>query len=377
MPYYFDHNATTPVDPLVLTAFTAAAGEVCGNASSIHYFGQKAKQRLESARGGVARLVGASPREIVFTSGGTESDNLAIFGAVRASSKPRKHVVTTAIEHSAVLAACAQLANEDVAVTLVPVGSSGVVDPDDIRRAILPGTVLISVMHANNETGAIQPLAEISAIAREAGVLLHSDGVQGAARLAVNVNEPRVDLYSFSAHKMNGLKGTGALFVREKTPFQAALFGGHQERERRPGTENVPGAVAFAAAAGLPRTDMSALRDRLEQGIREQVPSARVNAAGSPRLPNTSNIRFPGLTGEGLVIALDLDGFAVSSGSACSSGSIEAPHVLLAMGLTEEEARASVRFSLGAGNTIEQVDGLIEAVGRVAARSRRWELAHV
>jgi cysteine desulfurase len=374
--YYFDHNASTPVDPLVLSVFTEAAGERYGNASSIHYFGQHAKQRLEAARRGVARMVGAAPREIVFTSGGTESDNLAILGAVRASGKARKHVIATAIEHSAVLETCAQLANEDVSVTLVPVGMSGVVDPDDIRRAVVPGTVLISVMHANNETGAIQPMREIAAIAREAGVPFHSDGVQAAGRLAVNVNDPRVDLYSLSAHKMNALKGTGALFVREGTALRRIQFGGHQERERRAGTENIPGAAAFGAAAELPRSDSTDLRNRLENGILDRAPSARVNARESPRLSNTTNIRFPGLSGEAMVIALDLAGFAVSSGAACSSGSIEPSHVLLAMGLSEEEARSSVRFSLGAGNSIDQVDALIDAVAAIAAKSRRRELLH-
>jgi cysteine desulfurase len=232
-------------------------------------------------------------------------------------------------------------------------------------------------MHANNETGAVQPIREIAAIAREAGVLLHSDGVQSAARVPVNVNDPRVDLYSLSAHKINALKGSGALFVREGTPLLPTLFGGHQERDRRAGTENIPGAVAFAAAAGLPRTDFTGLRDRLENGILHRVPSARVNALQSPRLPNTANVRFPGMSGESMVIALDLAGFAVSSGAACSSGSIEPSHVLLAMGLSQEEARSSVRFSLGAGNTVEQVDALLDAVEAVAARSRRRELLHV
>ena len=371
MPYYFDHNAATPVDADVLQAFMRAAAEVYGNASSIHHFGQAAKWHLEAARRSVAALLNASPKEIVFTSGGTESDNLAIFSGVRASRKAGPHVITTAIEHPAVLSACSQLMREGVAVTFLPVGPSGVVEPDDVRRALLPGTVLISVMHANNETGAVQPVREIAAIAREAGILMHSDGVQAAGRLNVDLRELGVDLYAISAHKMNAPKGTGALFVRDKTALKPRQFGGHQERERRGGTENVPGAAAFGAAcerfAAEARVD-SALRDRLERGVLDRVPGAAVNAGFSERLPNTTNIRFPGVSGEAMVIALDLDGFAVSSGAACASGSIEPSHVLLAMGLREEQARSSVRFSLGLGNTVAQVDALIDAVTAAAAR---------
>jgi cysteine desulfurase len=350
--FYFDHNATTPVDPQVLAAFIETAGEVYGNASSVHRFGQAAKQRLEAARRSVSALLGATPREIVFTSGGTEANNLAIFGTARG-----RHVVTSAIEHPSVLDACRHLN-----ATIVPVGRTGVVDPDDVRRAIRPDTALISVMHANNETGAIQPVAAIAAIAHEAGALLHSDGVQAAGRIPCNVRDLGVDLYTISAHKMNAPKGAGALFVRERTKLNNTFFGGHQERERRPGTENVPAIVAFGTAAAVKRTHDSSLRDRLEAGVLARVPGARVNAAGSPRLPNTTNICFPGMSGEALVIALDLDGFAISSGAACASGSIEPSHVLLAMGLSEGDARSSVRFSLGTGNTIGQIDGLMDAV---------------
>ncbi len=381
MHNYFDHNATTPVDPRVLTAFVEATAEVYGNASSIHHFGQAARQRLETARRSVAGLIGASPREIVFTSGGTESDNLAIQGAVRASKKSRKHVITTEIEHPAVLGACAQLAREGVAVTFLPVGKSGAVDPDDVRAALRSETVLVSVMHANNETGVIQPLREIVAITREAEVLFHADGVQAAGRLPVDVQSLGVDLYSMSAHKMNAPKGAGALFVREKTRLSALQFGGHQERERRAGTENVAAAVAFGCAAGLAKGGGGGrfLRDRLEHGILDRIPGTAVNGARSERLPNTTNIRFPGISGEAIVIALDLAGFAVSSGAACASGSIEPSHVLLAMGLRDGDARSSVRFSLGLGNTVEQVDSLIDALGdavaRLAPRSHR-QVAH-
>ncbi len=239
MSFYFDHNATTPVDPQVLAAFVETAGEVYGNASSVHRFGQAAKQRLEAARRSVSALLGATPREIVFTSGGTEANNLAIFGVVGGAARGR-HIVTSAIEHPSVLDACCHLN-----ATIVPVGGSGVVDPDDVRRAIRPDTALVSVMHANNETGAIQPVAEIAAIAHKAGALMHSDGVQAAGRIPCKVHDLGVDLYSISAHKMNAPKGAGALFVRERTKLNNTFFGGHQERERRPGTENVPAIVAF------------------------------------------------------------------------------------------------------------------------------------
>ena len=376
--FYFDHNATTPVSPAVLEALVPALGQVYGNASSIHHFGQAAKQRLEAARRQVAALLGADPREVVFTSGGTESDNLAILGAVRAAPGERKHVVTSAIEHPAVLNTCAQLEREGVAVTYVPAGPDGVVDPDVVRRALRPETVLVTVMHANNETGAVQPLAEIASAARAAGVLVHSDGVQAVGKIPVDVTALGVDLYSASAHKIYAPKGTGALYVRKGTKLAPTAFGGHHERDRRPGTENVPGAVAFGAAAELAAREwaadaarLGALRDRLEESILARVPHACVNGRRGARVPNTSNIRFAYIEGEALVIALDLAGFAVSTGAACSSGAVEPSHVLLAMGLSADDARGSIRFSLGRGNTEEQVDALVEAVAQSVAHLRR------
>ncbi|MEK7406893.1 MAG: cysteine desulfurase family protein [Acidobacteriota bacterium] len=367
--YYFDHNATTPVAPEVADAVREAFCEDFGNPSSVHRFGQAAKGRLETARERVALLLHAMPREIVFLSGGTEGDNLAIFGTVRYDSRPRKHVITTAIEHPAVLHSCAQLEREGVEVTRVGVSSDGVVDPDDIRRALRPETVLISVMHANNELGAVQPLAGIGRIAREAGVYFHSDGVQAVGKIRVDVEALGVDLYALSGHKFYAPKGAGALFVRQGVRLGAIQFGGHHERDRRPGTENVPGAVGLAAAAELVRANlpmemarMGALRDRLEQAILERVPDVTVNGGRAPRTPNTSNLRFDGVDGEAMLIALDLAGFAVSSGAACSSGAIEPSHVLTAIGLSAEEARASLRFSLGRLNTEEQVERLIETV---------------
>jgi cysteine desulfurase len=366
---YFDHNATTPVSPEVIQAMMGCLADVYGNASSIHHFGQLAKQRLETARRQLAALAGCQPQDIVFTSGGTEADNLALFGVVRHAKRPQKHVVTTAIEHPAVLNACAQLEREGVAVTYVRVGSSGVVDPDEVRRALRPSTMLVSTMHANNELGTVQPLAEIARITREAAIYLHSDGVQALGKFPVDVAALGVDLYSMSGHKIYAPKGVGALFVRKGTRMSSILFGGHHERERRPGTENVPGAVALGCAAEYAarhletsQAELCALRDRLEAGILTRIPDTGANGARERRTPNTTNIYFDGIDGEALVIALDLRGFAVSTGAACSSGAVEPSHVLTATGLTPERARASIRFSLGRSNTIGQVDALIEAV---------------
>jgi cysteine desulfurase len=373
--FYFDHNATTPVAPEVLRDMTETLGEVCGNASSIHYFGQAAKLRLEGARREIAARIGADPREIVFTSGGTESDNLAIFGVVRnaLATRARNHVITSAIEHPAVLNTCAQLEKEGAEVTYLPVGTDGIVRLDDVKRALRATTALVTIMHANNETGAVQPVREIGGLSRAAGAVFHSDGVQMAGRVRIDVRELGVDLYSISGHKFGAPKGVGALYVRKGTALEPMMFGGHHERDRRAGTENVPGASALGRAAGLAANwaDIEILRDRLERGILSKVPGATVNGSIEYRLPNTSNIRFDGIEGEAIVIALDLRGYAVSSGSACSSGAVEPSHVLLAMGLKPEEARSSVRFSLGPENTQAEVDGLIEAVEASVAHLRR------
>lgn len=376
--FYFDNNASTPVSAEVLDALAPVLREVHGNASSIHYYGQAAKQRLETARRQVAGLIHADPQEIVFLSGGTEADNLAIFGTVRYAARHRKHVITTAIEHPAVLGACAQLEREGVEITRVGVGSDGVVSPDDIRRALRPDTVLISVMHANNELGTIQPVAEIAAIAREAGVYFHSDGVQAVGKMPVDVAALGVDRYALTGHKIYAPKGEGALYVRKGTRLGAVQFGGHHERDRRPGTENVPGAVALGAAAAWLSENLDAetarlrgLRDRLENGILDRVPDAGVNCRNAPRTPNTSNMYFDGIEGEALVIALDLRGFAVSSGAACSSGAVEPSHVLTAIGLPRERARSCIRFSLGRWNDAAQVDALVEAVAAAVQHLRR------
>lgn len=379
--FYFDHNAASPLAPEVLREFGSALAEVYGNASSIHHFGQRAKQKLEAARRTVATAIGGDSAEIVFTSGGTESDNLAIFGVSRRKAGP-KHVVTTAIEHPAVLNACEALAREGVAVTYLSPASNCRIDPEDLRRAIRPETVLVSVMHANNETGVLQPIEDCARIASEAGILFHSDAVQTAGRVPVNVRTLGVDLLSIGGHKFGAPKGTGALYIRKGVAVAPILYGGHHERDRRPGTENVAGAMALARALSdqWDWNSLKGLRDRLESGILARIPGARVNGSASGRLPNTTNIRFDGIEGEAMVIALDLRGFAVSSGSACSSGAIEPSHVLLAMGLSPEEARSSVRFSLGPGNTAEQVDALVEAVTASVAHLRRIStsvVAHV
>ena len=370
--YYFDHNATTPVLPEVLEAMTPLLTEVYGNASSLHHFGQAARQRLDQARRQVGAMLGAAPEEIVFTSGGTEADNLAVLGV-------GGHVITTTVEHPAVLGAVARLESP----TVVAADSRGVVDPGEIRRAIRPDTRLISVMHANNELGVIQPLEEISRIAREAGVAFHSDGVQAAGKLPVDVKGLGVTMYSISGHKFGAPKGMGALFVRKGTGLQPILHGGHHERDRRAGTENVAGAVALGRAAQIAREHVSdesarlgALRDRLEQAVLERIPGVHVNGAGASRIANTSNLRFDGIDSEPLLIALDLRGFAISSGSACSSGAAEPSHVLTAIGLTKEQARSSVRVSLGHGNDAGQVDLLVDALVECVAHLRKLAPAY-
>jgi cysteine desulfurase len=376
---YFDHNATTPLAPEVTETVVSCLGQTFGNASSIHYFGQAAKQRLEAARRSLASLIHANPTEIVFTGGGTEADNLALLGLARAAAARHGtpgHLITSAIEHPAVLSTCTQLERDGFEITRLRVGSDGVVDPADVSAALRPDTALISVMHANNETGVIQPIAEIGRIAREAGVPFHVDGVQVLGKLPVDVKALGVDLYSMSAHKLYAPKGVGALYVRKGVRLQPLLFGGHHERDRRPGTENVPGIAGFGAAAdlaskhALESARIAELRDRLEQDVLDRIPDAGVNGRG-PRVPNTANIYFDGIDGEALVIALDLRGFAVSTGSACSSGAVTPSHVLTAMGLPAERARASIRFSLGIGNTAEQVDALTRALEQSVVHLRR------
>jgi len=376
--YYFDHNATTPVAPEVLEAMVPCLGQVYGNASSIHCFGQEARKTLETARGQLAALMGANPADLIFTSGGTEADNMAVLGVARAASGATRHAAVSAIEHPAVLAASMQLEKEGVAVTRIRVGSSGVVEPEDVRKALRTDTVLVSVMHVNNELGTVQPIAAIARITRERGIPFHVDGVQALGKIPVDVQALGADLYSVSGHKIHAPKGIGALWVRKGTPLAPIAFGGHHERNRRPGTENVPGAVAFGAAAELaarrlaPETArLAALRDRLESAILDRIPNSGINGSPWRRVANTSNVYFDGIDGEALVISLDLAGFSVSTGAACSSGALAPSHVLIAIGLTPERARASMRFSLGASNTPEQVDALVDALAASVERLRR------
>jgi cysteine desulfurase len=379
--FYFDHNATTPISREVLEVHTRLVADVFGNASSIHHHGQVARQTVDQARVELAALLGCDRKEVVFTSGGTESDNLAIFGALRRRSSG--HLITTAIEHPAVLRSFERLERDGFDVTCVQVGSSGVVDPADIRATLRPDTVLVSVMHANNEIGTIQPLAEISKIAREAEVPFHSDGVQAAGKIPVDVRALGVDLYSASAHKMYAPKGVGSLYVRKGTDLDALQYGGRHENGLRAGTENVAGIAAFGEAARVASAGLSSevarlatLRDRLEQGILSSLHQVSINGSGE-RLPNTTNICFEGIEGEAIVIALDLRGFSVSSGSACSSGAVEPSHVLTAIGLSKQQAKSSVRFSLGAQNSIEQVDALIDAVVESVTQLRRISPVYV
>jgi cysteine desulfurase len=370
---YFDHNATTPVDPEVLEAMLPFLSAEYGNASSIHTFGQRARSAVETARERVAALIGARAQEIVFTSGGTEADNHAIFGIVEAAagSGTPPHVVTTSIEHEAVLNACQALEKRQTRVTYLDVDREGRIGLESLRAAVRPAgsATLITVMHANNELGTVQSMEEIGRIAAEADAFLHTDAVQSAGKVPIDVNALGIDLLSLSGHKLYAPKGIGALYVRGGTRLRQLLYGGHHQRGFRPGTENVPGIVGFGKAADMARAALvddavriSGLRDRLERGLSERVRDARVNGAKATRTPNTTNITFPGIEGEALVIALDLKGLACSTGAACSSGAVEPSHVLTAIGLSAEDARASLRFSLGRHTTDADVEFALEVV---------------
>jgi len=371
---YLDNNATTPVLLAVLDAMRPYYAEHFGNASSIHHHGQETRAAVERARESVAALLGCRPAEVVFTSGGTEADNLAIFGLVRSGD----HVITSTIEHHAVLNSCKHLAEKGIEVTYLPVDGRCLVDPDDVRRALRPNTRLVTIMYANNETGVIQPLEEIGKICTKSDVYFHTDAVQAASKIPIRVKDIGCDLLSISGHKFHAPQGVGALYVRKGTTLEPLLYGGSHERSRRAGTENVPGIVGLGKAAELAAKalanggdrDTAALRDRLESAILGCVESAGVNGLGAPRVPNTTNIYFDFIEGEALVIALDLKGLAVSTGAACSSGAIEPSHVLTAMGLRPDRARASLRFSLSKQNAADDVDFAIQLVPASVERLR-------
>jgi cysteine desulfurase len=377
---YLDNNATTPVLPDVFEAMRPYFGDQFGNASSIHHHGQQTRAAVEDARESVAALLGCRASEIVFTSGGTEADNLAVAGLTGAGD----HIITSSIEHHAVLLACKHLEELGAEVTVLPVDGRSLVDPDDVRRALRPNTKLISVMMANNETGVLQPVEEIAKIAAEAGVCFHTDAVQTAAKVAIDVTRIGCQALSISGHKIHAPQGVGALYVRKGTRLQPMLYGGRHERSMRAGTENVPGIVGLGKAAQLAKAaldrgddkKMAAMRDRLQQGILAQVEEAGVNGDGAARVPNTTNIHFDHIDGEAMVIALDLKGVAVSTGAACSSGAIEASHVLLAMGLRPDQARASIRFSLGKQTVAEDIDFALALVPETVARLRELSPAY-
>jgi cysteine desulfurase len=370
---YLDNNATTPVLPEVLEAMRPYFGEHYGNASSIHHHGQETRAAVERARESVAALLGCRASEVVFTSGGTEADNLAVFGIARHGD----HVITSTIEHHAVLNACKHLEAQGCEVTYIPVDARGLVDPMDVKRALHPNTKLITIMFANNETGVLEPVSEIGKIAAEADICFHTDAVQAAGKIPIHVDTIGCDLLTISGHKLHGPQGVGALYVRKGTQLEPMLYGGRHERSRRAGTENVPGIVGLGKAAELAIAGfelgddqkMAASRDRLEREMLA-IEATGLNGRGAPRVPNSTNIHFDGIEGEALVIALDLKGLAVSTGAACSSGAIEPSHVLIAMGLRPERAKASIRFSLGKQNTAEDVDFALSLVAETVSRLR-------
>ena len=375
---YLDHNATTPLHPDVVDVMTRVLREDFGNPSSVHHFGQKAKSVIDLARSAVATLLGCDPSEVVFTSGGTESDNFAIRGVAEALEPGgRRHLIATAIEHEAVLNTLKALARRGWTTTLLPVDQSGIVSPDALRDALTDQTAIVSVMHANNEIGTIQPIAELARLARERGAHFHTDAVQTAGKIPIDVKALGVDLLSISAHKFYGPKGVGAIWIRRGLRLLPSVTGGKQERNRRAGTENVAGIAGMGVAAELARAKMAeesarmtSLRDRLEAGILRAVPGTVVNGAVSPRVPNTTNISFDRTEAESLLIALDLEGIAVSTGSACSSGTLEPSHVLKAMGFPAHRTQNSIRFSLGASSTAADVDRVIAVLPGIVDKLR-------
>jgi len=375
MRVYLDHNATTPLAPEVLAAMMPYLTEIQGNASSVHTFGKEAARAVERARGQVAAAIGCEPSEVIFTSGGTESNNFAIKGI--AGKKGKGHVITSSIEHPAVLEPCKYLEKRGFELAVLPVDSSGLVSPAAVAEAIRPDTALVTIMTANNEIGMVEPVSEIAAVCRERGVPFHTDAVQAVGKIPFNVRELGVDMASMAAHKFYGPKGVGALFVRKGVRLEPLLHGGHQERGLRGSTTNVPGVVGMGAAIERALKQMpvvsirvKALRDRLWKGISSTVPEVALHGDPSRALPNTLNVGFQYIEGEGIILGLDMKGIAASTGSACTSGSLEPSHVILAIGIPPERAQGSVRFSLGAGNTAEEIDYVLEVLPPIIARLR-------
>jgi len=374
---YFDHNATTPIHPEVRNAVAPYLGELFGNPSSIHWAGRDVRKAIEDARQEIAAFFGSQPLEIVFTSSGSESDNLAIKGVAFRKGNAGKHIVTSQVEHPAVMNTCRFLEGQGFRVTYVPVNHDGIVEPDAVRNALAPDTILVSIMHANNETGCIMPIAEIGAMVRRAGILMHTDAVQATGKIPIDFKSLPVDLLTFSGHKVNALKGAGGLVVRKGIEIEAIIHGGHQERGRRGGTENVVGIVAMGKAFSLLTSGMAEesagtrrLRDRFEKGLFGRIPDLVLNGHPTQRLPNTVNISFRFVEGEAMLLNLDMMGIACSSGSACTSGSLEPSPVLTAMGTDPTDAQGALRFSLGYGNTEADVDYAIDAIETVVRKLR-------
>lgn len=376
---YLDHAATTALDKRVLEKMLPYFCDTYGNANSQHGYGREAQKAVDEARDTIAKLIGAKPNEIYFTSGGTESDNWALRGTVKAMAGKGNHVIMSCIEHAAMLSTAKELEKEGVEVSLIGVDSEGFIDLEELKKAIRPTTVLISCMYANNEIGTVEPIAEIVKIAKEHGILVHTDAVQAMGAIDINVAELGVDMLSFSAHKFNGPKGVGALYIKNGIPMARLISGGHQERTRRGGTTNVPGVVGFAEALKLTKQTMkedtayvASLRDRFIKRVEEEIPFSKLNGARDmqKRLPSNADFSFEFIEGESILFSLDIDGIAVSSGSACSSGSLEPSHVLLAIGLSEEKAHGTIRFSFGKENTIEEVDYVVDTLKNTIQRLR-------
>ena len=374
---YLDHNATTPTHPEVLEAMLTYFNDSFGNPSSVHQFGQQARKAIDEAREKVANFISAKPEEIVFTSGGTEADNFAIKGVIYANEQNGGHIITSSIEHHAVLNPCEYLEKKGFKVTYLPVDKYGLIDPEETKKAITKETILITIMHANNEVGTIEPIAEIGRIAKERNITLHTDAVQSAGKIPVSVNELHVDLLSLSGHKIYGPKGIGVLYIRKGTRIQPLIHGGHHEKNRRAGTENVPAIVGLGKAIEIAKDTMEKesirltnLRNKLCGGIAEKIDHVLLNGHPGKRLPNTLNMSFEFVEGESIILNLDLKGIAVSSGSACTSGSLEPSHVLKAMGVEPAIAQGSIRFSLGKDNTEEDVDYVLEVLPEIIIRLR-------